>query len=337
VVALVLVAGIGTALWRPAVKASVPSLTGDSDRSAATAAYGACTNLGMTAGPGLAAIALMVVSPCVLLAANGITFAISAVLLSTIPITRRCGPPPCPLADVPPPSERSPGLAASLRSAVRVPGALAVLTVSAASTVAGAMMTVAEPLLAQGSLRAGGSGYAVLIAVYGVGMLTASVLCARLPRHVPSLRRWWLSGIALSGLALAGSGFAPVLAIAAATFALTGAGNMLTVSPEMRLVQELTPDHLLGQMFGLSDALSNIAFVAGFLLSGVVLSAVGVRSVFWAAGAITVALALAGALAFRRARSAQLDASLGRGPERQGRAYAPLTVQPRQVSSVSVI
>jgi len=81
-----------------------------------------------------------------------------------------------------------------------------------------------------------------------------------------------------------------------------GLGENLLVGPEMRLMQEMVVERMLGRVFGLKDVLENIAFVAAFVGAGALLTVAGVRAVFAGAGLVTVALAFVGAVAFRTRR-----------------------------------
>jgi MFS family permease len=102
---------------------------------------------------------------------------------------------------------------------------------------------------------------------------------------------------------------------AIASFALTGLSNALIIGPELRLFQELVSERLLGRAFGLREMLSNIAFVLAFLAAGVLLSVLGVRSLFALGGTALVAMSLLGALVLHpHDRSATADA----GPEPSG-------------------
>jgi hypothetical protein len=79
-------AGLGTALFHPAALAGLPRLMGDGDeaRAAGMGLFGAIDDLGLTAGPALAAAALAVISPSAMMGLNAVTFAISACLIATI-------------------------------------------------------------------------------------------------------------------------------------------------------------------------------------------------------------------------------------------------------------
>ena len=83
-VAFALLAGTGTALFKPAIMAGLPSLVHRARLPQATALYGALTEVGYTVGPAIAAVFLLFAGPSPLLAANGVTFAISAGLLATL-------------------------------------------------------------------------------------------------------------------------------------------------------------------------------------------------------------------------------------------------------------
>jgi MFS family permease len=284
-------------VWRPAVNAALPSLVDADERSAATSAWSLCMNLGMTAGPALSALALLFVDPAVVLGINGLTFAVSAVLLAGVPLGRASGA----AASAPTDARRAARVdrSAGVGAAVRVPGVMAMIGVSSGVVLAGAMMNVAEPVLTVGPLHGGASAFGLLAALYGIGMIAGSVWNSRAGSSIGALRGRWLGGIALTGVMLVGSGLAPALPVAAVTFALTGLGNSLVTGSEIRLLQEMSPTRLLGSVFGLYDALQNGAFVVAFAVGGALVTTSGARTVFLIAGIIALSAA---ALAIRRCR-----------------------------------
>jgi MFS family permease len=171
------------------------------------------------------------------------------------------------------------------------------LLIAGVSILAGALMNVAEPLLATGPLHAGSSGYSVLVAVYGAAMAAGSAATARAGSSVSRLRRWLVVGMAVQGAGMIGSAAAPGLGFAIVTFALTGAGNALFCTPEVRLLQELAGERLLGRVFGLRDAVTNLAYVVAFVSSGALIAVLGVRPVFALGGVGLLALTAAWASA----------------------------------------
>jgi MFS family permease len=292
VVALALLAGVGTAVFRPALNASLPSLTTEDQRSTATALYGAISNLGITAGPVLTAGLILFTGPTVVLGINGVTFLVSAALLARVP-----------LGSAPRESEPRESVWADTRAGVHaataVPGVTLVLGVTGMSTIAGGMINVAEPQLATHSLHAGGSGYALLVAIYGLGMIAGAPIVARSGSRIDRLRRRWLLGIGLFGTALLGTAMAPNVATAGVTFALSGLANTLIVGPEMRLLQELVTDRLRGRLFGLHDQTYNVAFILAFLGASGVIALVGIRGVFAVGGAASLVVGAVASLRFR--------------------------------------
>ena len=301
-VALALLAGVGTTMYRTTVNAALPGMVTEEQRSPASALYGMNCSIGMTVGPALTALFLLFGPATFVLAANGATFLVSAAALSTLRIDRNTR------SSEETGSERErPSLWASTidgaRSARQAPGVSMLLTIAGVSVLAGALMNVAEPLLATGPLHAGSSGYSVLVAVYGAAMAAASAATARAGSSVSRLRRWLMIGIAVQGAGMIGSAAAPGLSFAIVSFALTGAGNALFCTPEVRLLQELAGERLLGRVFGLRDAVCNLAYVLAFVSSGALLAVLGVRALFALGGVGLLALTAAGCLGFRQERT----------------------------------
>ena len=301
-VALALLAGVGTTTYRTTVNAALPGMVSEEQRSPASALYGMNCSIGMTVGPALTALFLLFGPATFVLAANGATFLVSAAALSTLRIDRATRS-----SDETASERERPSLWASTvdgaRSARQAPGVSMLLLIAGVSILAGALMNVAEPLLATGPLHAGSSGYSVLAAVYGAAMAAGSAATARAGSSVSRLRRWLVVGMAVQGAGMIGSAAAPGLGFAIVTFALTGAGNALFCTPEVRLLQELAGERLLGRVFGLRDAVTNLAYVVAFVSSGALIAVLGVRPVFALGGVGLLALTAAGGLGFRQGRA----------------------------------
>jgi MFS family permease len=152
---------------------------------------------------------------------------------------------------------------------------------------------------ATGPLHAGSSGYSVLVAVYGAAMATGAAATSRAGSSVSGLRRWLVAGLAVQGAGMISSAAAPSLSFAVISFALSGVGNGLIAGPEVRLLQELVSEGLLGRVFGLRGTLMNSAYVLAFLSAGAVLGALGVRAVFAFGGVALLALTFGARLRFR--------------------------------------
>jgi MFS family permease len=141
-------------------------------------------------------------------------------------------------------------------------------------------------------------------------MAAASAATARAGSSVERLRRWLMIGMAVQGVGMIGSAAAPSLGFATVSFALTGVGNGLLAGPEVRLLQELASQRLLGRVFGLRDTIMNSAYVLAFLSAGAVLAALGVQAIFALGGAGLLALTAAAWLGFRPARTGHVVPAL---------------------------
>src|SRR3954452_14510664 len=208
-VGLALVAGIGTALFKPAALASLPSLVRHDRSAAATSLYGAITDFGYTAGPAVAAAFLVVLGPKDLLIVNGATFALSSVVLARLPFGEavvRSRPADAPLRSLV--SDAREGL----RSTVGMPAIQMVIVTAAGAMFFGGVFNVAELPFASGELHTSASGYSLLVAVFGLGFVGGSLRGA-VGGEAPVLKRRFLDGVLLTGAGGLAAGAAPSLSL----------------------------------------------------------------------------------------------------------------------------
>jgi len=312
--AFALLAGVGTALFQPASLAALPGLVERRRLPAATSLYGALTDVGFVAGPAIAAAVMLAGGAELVLAVNAVTFAISAVLLITIPFGEVAGradeggEPRSLIRDI------RDGFSAS----ARIPGLRLLLLASTAALFCGGLFNVAELLLATDELGASESGFSVLVAVYGVGFIAGSVAGAR-GGSIAILRRRYLGGLLLAALGTGASGLAPSAVVAGICFVGAGYGAGLLLVHERLLIQALVPDALGGRIFGMRDALTAWAWAIAFVVGPLLLTAIGTRSTVVAAGACALAVWLAAAWLLRRTgdpyelESVSAGGAVGRG------------------------
>jgi MFS family permease len=277
--ALALLAGVGTGLFTPAALAAVPSLVRPSRLPAATALYGAITDLGFIAGPAVAAVVLLIGGPETILLANAITFAVSALVL----VRLRFGAAPIKeeAEDV------QPGLLREARDGLRalagMAGVRAVVLASGAMLLFAGLFNVAELPFAADELGAEDAGFAILAAVYGLGFVAGSLSGSR--GGAPAvLKRRFLGGLGIVGAGFVACGLAPSFATALPAFALAGVGNGLILVYERLLIQTTVPDQLMARVFGAKDGLTAWAFAVAFLVAGGLIEGLGVRAVLVLAG-----------------------------------------------------
>lgn len=291
ILALALVAGTGTAVERPAVRAALPVLAGEASQVAA-AMYDTVRWGGMTAGPLVAAALFAVGGTSLPLALNGVSFALAACVLATVAIA---------------PAERhgdsepiGAGIRAGLTTALTMPAIAIVAASSAGTFIAGGLLNVCEPLFARRVLHGSSSAYALLVAAYCGGLVVASLLVARRgakPPHVLIAR--YVAAVLLTAGGILGSALANSLPLAGLTFAATGIGNSLLLVSGTQLILDCVPNAVHGRLFGAKDTVEGACFLLGLAGAGGLVALVGVRVTLGTAGAICAACGVAAAAALR--------------------------------------
>ena len=312
--ALALVAGCGTGLYAPAALASLPGLVEPRRLPAATSVYGAIADLGFTAGPALAAVVLLFSSPESLTIANGLTFAVSAVVLARL----RFGASPASV------EARRPSLLQEAREGLTatagMTGIRVVLGVSAGALFFAGVFNVAELPFAEDVLDSTDVGYSVLATSFGLGFIAGSLSGSRGGSPALLKSRYQL-GLVVLGAGFLSSGVAPNFAAALVAFAIAGLGNGMLLVFERQIIQAFVPDRLAGRVFGIKDALSAWAFGSAFICAGALVSLIGVRELLVAAGVGTV---LAWLVSVQLLRSAFEEREPSPERERSGASAEPL-------------
>jgi MFS family permease len=290
-VALALLAGTGAGLFTPAILAALPSLVDERRLPAAMSLYGGITDAGRMVGPALAALAMTLTSAKLVVIVNGATFLLSAIVLAAM----RFGDAP---ADESPDEDHN--ILRQAREGVaaiaRMPGVRTLVVTSTGVMLFGAMVNVAELLLAR-SLGAGAVGYSVLVALYGAGFLAGSLSGAG-NVGAPELKRRYLVGILLIAAGLLAAAV-PSFVVVALGLTLAGIGNGVTLVNERILCQRVVPDAMLARAFAVFDTAGSWAFAIAFVGSGAVLAAVGTRPVLLIAGLGSLGIWFASKVALR--------------------------------------
>jgi MFS family permease len=277
-----LLAGVGTALFNPTGLASLGTIACESSRPAAISLYSALDDIGTTLGPALAGALLLLVDPHSLMALNAATFAMSAILLSTLPLGS-------------PPPRSSVSLLASVASGTREiaarPGVRILLGSSTVAVLCVGMVNVGEVVLARDLLEVGGSGLAALMTASGVGTVIGSAVGARTGTSW-RWRRAYVLGLGCMAADLLLCAVFPVFWLVLATFALGGFGNGLALVHDRLLLSHAVPEPLHGRLFGLHKTCTSGGFVLSFVAAGVLVSTLGVGAMFFIGGACLVVMIL---------------------------------------------
>jgi hypothetical protein len=289
---LALLAGVGNGLQRPALRSALPIVAGESIQ-VAVAIYDTLRWVGITVGPLLAAGLFALSGIALPLALNGASFLIAAGVMLTVSIDH---PLDSATADAPTGS----GARAGLKVAFAAPGIAAVIACSAASVVAGGLLNVSEPLLALKVLHGSGSDYALLVACFGAGMVTASALVARRGSvNSPVLIRRYLDALLLMAAGMFGSAIVGSIWPATLAFAATGYANALMLVSETQLIQLRVPNAVQGRLFGAKDTVEGVSFLLGLLGAGALAATAGVRVVLATGAGICGLSALVAVVALR--------------------------------------
>ena len=284
IVLLVLVTGVATSLFRPAVYAGLPNLVPDEDLPRANGLLQTADNLTWAIG-GLAGGALVAASgPDAAYLFNAVTFVVSALLVLRIRENLQ--------------EERAPSeghlrdIAAGLALAVRSRPLFTVLVAWSIVMLSNAAVNVAEVFLARDVFGAGDFGYGYLVAAAALGLVVGSLLGGGL------IDRWGMRipyalAIAVMGFGLAAAAASPNVWVAGAFVALGGCGNGAAVVCNAVLVQRGAPDRLRGRAFTVVMSTGYAVLGLGMVAAGPFTNEFGARAAWWvAAGLCAVGAAL---------------------------------------------
>jgi MFS family permease len=268
-------AGVGTAMFGPASLAGLPQLAPVAARPAAMGLFGAIDDLGLTVGPALAALLLVVMPTDGLLALNAVSFAVSGIMIAGI----RSG---SGAAKV----DRGPSLLAEARAGIRAvagrPELRALLGSSTAAVLCIGMTNVGEVVLARDVLDVGGSGLAMLMTAGGIGTAIGS-LAARF-KGAWEWRRAYQVGLACMAFDLLACAALPSFTLLLPVFVLGGFGNGFALVHDRLLLSHAAPETLHGRLFALQKTCTSMAFAISFLGAGALIDVGGVQIAFLAAG-----------------------------------------------------
>ena len=172
-----------------------------------------------------------------------------------------------------------------------------------------------EVIYAKESLDAGDSGYGLLLASWGVGMLLGSFAFAALRRR--SLPMLLFASTIAVGVGYLGLAVAPVLASACAASILGGAGNGVQWVGVISAVQELTEQGMQARVISVLESIGAAMPGVGYVVGALVASGHNPRVTFFVAGFGVLAVVALAAPALRGQWAKDLDriAAMDEAPE----------------------
>jgi len=289
VIALTAVASAAGCAERPAALALLPRLVGEVRLGPANALLHTVQDLGILIGPAIGALLLAVAPAWVAFVANGATFAVSAVLISTMRPDRASA------------GGRTSGVAqlADGMRTVRAAGqALWLIVIVAMAEFTYGAQTVQLVVYARQSLGLGSGGYGVLLTAAGAGGLVSALVNGRLSTS----RRVSLIVVVTGALACATQLAYAGIQVLTIALAVTVIGNAGLVSCEVvgeTALARIVPRDALGRVIGIFDAVSVAAMVAGAVLAPVLVASTSLRASLLILGGVALAITLACGLGLR--------------------------------------
>jgi MFS family permease len=296
IVALAAVAGLANGFFRPAVYAGVPNLVPDDDLPAANALLQAMENVSWAIGPVLGGVLTAAAGPHTAYWINGVSFLVSAVLISRIPsrmlqsetaLTRGHW------------RDLGDGFLAVLRSrpmlAVLIAWGIACLGIGGAN--------VAEIFLAKNTFHAGDFGYGLLYGAIGAGLVLGSFAGSVLLERIGPARTY-AGALTVMALGFGGAAASPDVWVAAACAVVGGAGDGAAIVCNAVLVQRGAVDAMRGRALTLVMSATFLATAAANVVAGALLHTVSPRWIWGGAAAAYLLAAVVGYFLAREPRTA---------------------------------
>lgn len=289
-------------VFRPSLAALLPLLCRDpQDLTAANVTNSMLEALSTLIGPLAAGALVAATAPEAAFAAAALAFSGAAAAAALV----RYEAPP---ANRPPARTRR-TLAEGVLALGRARDARLVVGLMASQAAVRGALNVFIVALALGLLDLGDTGVGALNAIVGAGGLAAA-LGSTLLRHPGGLARNFALGLAVWGAPIALLGGWTTTGAAFAAFLLVGVGNTLVDVAGYTLLSRITPEAVLGRVFGVLEGLIMLAVSLGSVVTAVAIDELGIEGSLGVIGSVLPVLAV---LAWPRLR--RLSATLA---ERDG-------------------
>ncbi len=280
---LVFALGVCQTLFNPTIRSAFPGVIGGGDITRANALISGSFSFSIALGPALGGGLIALVGVDVAFVVDALTFIVSAAFLAFVPM----------------PADRNPdeeeGFLTELRAGLlyltgaRLPlglvlGAL-LLVLAENSTVP------AEAFLARETFDAGNAGYGLLVATYGVGMISGSALMAALGDRANLVFAYFASIVAACA-ALAFVGFSPLFTLVLAAMCLAGSCNGVDNVATDALLQRTVPGAFLGRVYSVLFLFRSTGEVVALAAGGFIVAAAGPQPSYLIAAAAMAAFGI---------------------------------------------
>jgi predicted MFS family arabinose efflux permease len=296
VVALALVSGLATGLFRPVVGARVPDLVEDTDLELANGALGIAENGAVLVGSAVGGAAVTAFGANAMLGVNAVSFALSALLLLTLPaLARRPA-----AAELPEEPEDALGrrMTRGLRIAGRSPSLRAIAVCWTVVCVGiGATNAIQVPFL-RGTLHGSATTVGLAFAVAGAALVLGNLVGGRLGGR--DRRSLYVGVLTLMGIGWCAVAASPSAAAAVGLFFIAAFGNGVAIVINMTTVQRDAGAAVRAQAIAFLVGLTSLAVVLGGILGGALAGALTPRWPWALSGVLTLVVAVPAAIAILR-------------------------------------
>ena len=273
---LVALAAAFDTLFAPAGRSALPALVRPEQLMRANAWIGMSLNIQVAAGPILGGLLYSWLGGRGALAANALSFVLSAVFLLGLPPLR-----------APADGEEARGFLAvgmdGLRFARRNRVVRTLIVALFVGVAFAGLDDVALVFLVRDTLGGSALAYGLVTGAYGIGMLAGS-LGLSWKGTAAAAGTVFLLGWVAGGIGAVLTGIAPLIALVAVGQAIAGVGNAVEVVAMDTLVQQAVPRQMLGRVFGLVGTAAPAGHSLAFAAGGFLVDLFGPRIVFLIAG-----------------------------------------------------
>ncbi len=281
---LVFLLGSCQTLFNPTIRSAFPSVVGDGDITRANALISGTFSFSVAAGPACAGLLIAFVGVDAAFFIDAMTFLVSAAFLAFVPMPSERGE-----------DDEDEGFMREFRAGLsylrhaRLPLALVVggflLILAENSTVP------AEIFLARETFGAGDTGYGVLVACWGMGMIAGSAVMAWLGDRANLILFYFVS-IFLAAAAHTATGFAPLFIAALAALTVAGVCNGMDNVATDALLQKRVPGRYLGRVYSVMFLSRSGGEVVALAIGGFIVDAVGPQDTYLLAATALAAFGL---------------------------------------------
>jgi MFS family permease len=265
--------------YGPALAAMTPSVVEESELAGANALMSSLEHVALIIGPAFGGLLLLVGSPAMAFAINGVTFATSALCVVLVTSSKA----------IPGPAEAEEGslgdrLIQGFKSLMSS-GEIAVLvTLVGAAAFAYGGELVLLVIVAEQRLGLGTEGIGFLLAAVGVGGIIAAGFTSRLAESdrpaVVLTAAVLVAGLPLSLLAFVNDPLPAYLLLV-----VEGAGSIVLDVVAITLLQRVVPENVMARVFGVLDSVVVAGVLAGSLVAPPLITAVGLEATLVVFGA----------------------------------------------------